>query len=239
MTSPMDVINGAPETTWSRFIELVEAPLNEPDMLWFAIPLLIATIMMSLYFGRYRKEELGWNSAFANTMVFIFVSIDIIRRMYESTVPYSWMNIWDNPLYLMITLVLGGFGFLSMIIIYYHLLPKKLAFSLFWNLPVNIAVYVIMCVVYAGVALDQYTVFAGMLLFVAVWLLLKFLQWLQGLSGKRLKEAEEGAWEKNGKDAEYKLNGGPAKRSEVPLEEGESCPVPQDKKGKPAKKKKK
>jgi len=239
MTSPLDVVNGAPESTWTRFIELVEAPLNEPDMLWFAIPLLIATIMMSLYFGRYRKEELGWNSAFANTMVFIFVSIDIIRRMYESTTPYSWMNIWDNPLYLMITLALGGFGILSMITIYYHLLPKQITFKLFWNLPVNIAVYVIMCVVYAGVTLDQYTVFAGILLFVVVWLLLKFLQWLQGLSGKRLKEAEEGTWEKEGKNPEYKWNGGDAKRSEAPPEENGEEPIPQDKKKRSARKKKK
>ncbi len=194
----VDSLNSVPEHTWIRFLELLQAPLDEPNMLWFAVPLVIATLMMALYFGRYRREELGWNSAFGNTMVFIFISIDIIRQMYESSVPYSWMNILDSPLYLVITLMLSGFGFFSMLIIYYHLLPKQIAFRLFSNLPVNIAVYVIMCVVYAGVALDQYTACAGVLLFLVVWIILKFLQFLQGLSGKRYDEAEKGGEKKRG-----------------------------------------
>ena len=215
-----DSLNGVPENTWARFLELLHAPLDDPNMLWFAVPLIIATILMALYSGRYRKEELGWNSAFANTMVFIFVSIDIIRQMYESSVPYSWLNILNKPLYLMITAALSLFGVLSMLIIYYHLLPKQIAFRIFSCLPVNIAVYVIMCVVYAGVALDQYTLFAGILLFIVVWLILKFLQLLQGLSGKRLKEAEDETWEKNGKGDEYELSGGETKRSQAPSAKG-------------------
>jgi len=234
-----DALNGVPVDTWTRFMELLEAPLAEPNMLWFAIPLIIATVMMTLYFGRYHKEELGWNTAFANSMVFIFVSIDIIRRMYESVEPYSWLNILNNPLYLMITLVLSGFGLLSILVVYYHLLPKQIAFRLFSNLPVNIATYVIMCVVYAGVTLDQYTVYAGILLFLVVWILLKLIQGLQRLSGKRLKEAEDGAWEKDGEEREYKLKGGDAKRSKaLPEENGDENGVPAEGNKKPRKKKK-
>jgi len=238
-----DVLNGVPENTWTRFVELLQAPLAEPNMLWFAIPLIIATIMMALYFGRYRKEELGWNTAFANAMVFIFVSIDIIRRMYESSQPYSWLNIVDNPLYLMITIALSGFGIISMLVIYYHLLPKQITFRLFSNLPVNIAIYVLMCVVYAGVTLDKFTVLAGILLFLVVWVILKFLQFLQKLSGRRHEEAENGSWEKEEKDPEYELRGGDAKRSKAPPgengdDEGEEVPAEGNKKSRKKKKKK-
>ncbi len=192
MAISADSLNGVAGGTWTRFVELLQAPLSEPDMLWFAIPLIIATVMMALYFGRYRREELGWNTAFANAMVFIFVSIDIIRRMYESSMPYSWANIWGNPLYLMITVALSGFGVLSMLVIYYHLLPKQVAFRLFSNLPVNITIYVLMCVVYAGVTLDYFTALAGILLFIVAWIILKILQFMQGLSGRRHEEEENG-----------------------------------------------
>lgn len=190
---------------WERFLELVMAPASEPDMLWFAIPLIIATVLMALYFGRYRWEELGWNSSFANTMVFLFVSIDLVRRMYESQLPFSWMNIYENPLYLMITVALGLFSIASMLVVYYHLLPKKLAFTIFSNLPVNLAVYTTMTIVYVGVPADWTTVGAGVLLFLVVWLLLKLLQFMQRLSAKRHEEEEKGDWEPDG-NGEYELN---------------------------------
>ncbi|MBD3389667.1 hypothetical protein GF415_01795 [Candidatus Micrarchaeota archaeon] len=195
----------AAQLFWDRFIDLVMAPASEPDMLWFAIPLVIATVMMALYFGRYRWEELGWNSSFANTMVFLFVSIDLVRRMYESQVPFSWMNIYENPLYITITVVLALFSIASMLVVYYHLLPKKLAFTIFSNLPVNLAIYTVMTIVYVGVPADWTTVGAGVLLFLVVWLLLKFLQFLQRLSARRHDEEEKGDWEADG-NGEYELD---------------------------------
>ncbi len=198
-------LNGAAGAFWDRFIELVMAPASEPDMLWFAIPLIIATILMAMYFGRYRREELGWNSSFANTMIFLFVSIDLVRRMYESLEPFSWLNIYNNPLYLTLTIALASFSVLSMIVVYYHLLPKKIAYFVFSNLPVNIAIYTIMTIVYVEVPADWTTVGAGIMLFMVVWLILKSLQFLQQLSAKRHDEEEhgDGGEEKNG---EYELD---------------------------------
>jgi hypothetical protein len=174
----------------ARFTELVMAPVNEPAMVWFAAPLVIATLMMALYFGRYRKEELGWNSAFANTMVFLFVSIDLIRQMYESVAPFSWLNILNSPLYLSLTVALAGFSIFSMIVVYYHLLPKNIAFKIFSDLPVNIALYAIMTVIYAGVPADLNTLVAAILLFLIAWVCLRTLQSLQRLSAKKKHEED-------------------------------------------------
>ena len=196
------IIAGA---VWRRFMELLAAPSTEPDMLWFAIPLIFATLMMTLYYGRYRKEVLGWNTAFENTMIFLFVSFDLFRQMYESMEPYSWMNIYNNPLYLMITLGLASVSFVSMILVYYHLLPKRIAFMLFAKLPINIALYVTMCIVYVNVAADWITVGAGVLLFMLVWVIIKLIQLLQGMAAKRQEEEEHGDWEDEG-NGDYELD---------------------------------
>ncbi len=186
-----DTVALAANVVWHRFEELVMAPANYPDMLWFSIPLLFATIMVAFYFGRYQKEELGWNTAFENSMIFLFVSVDIVRRMYESEVPYTWLNILHNPLYLSITAGLAGFSLLSMWIVYYHLLPKRFTFALFSKVTVRIALYLIMALVYAGVPADWNTVAAALILFLIVWSVVKIIQLIQRLAGKRRLEAEE------------------------------------------------
>lgn len=215
---------------WERFLELLNAPANEPEMLWFAVPLVFATIMMTLYFGRYRKEQLGWNTAFENTMIFLFVSFDIFRRMYESIEPHSWANIFDNPLYFGITVGLAGVSVVSMLLVYYHLLPKKLAFTIFARLPINIALYVIMSIVYAGVAADWITVGAGTLLFLLVLLLVWTIQWLQRKSAERHDEEEHGAWEEEG-EGNYELD-------EKDIEDGAKASLKMKKQAKKGKKKK-
>jgi hypothetical protein len=183
---------------WERFLELLRAPATEPEMLWFAIPLVFATLMMTLYFGRYRKEELGWSTAFENTMIFLFVSFDLLRKMYNSTAPGSWDNILGSSLYLPITAGLALISVVSMFFVYYHLLPKRLAYIFFSKLPINIGIYVVMTIVYVGVAADWITVGAAVLLFALVWIVIKGIQLLQKLSGKRLEDERE-AWENSGK----------------------------------------
>ncbi|MEM4271973.1 MAG: hypothetical protein QXH30_00095 [Candidatus Bilamarchaeaceae archaeon] len=188
-----DSVALAANVVWHRFEELVLAPANYPQMLWFSVPLLFAMVIVAFYFGRYRKEELGWGTALENSMIFLFVSIDIVREMYESTEPHSWMNIMGNPLYLSITAGLAGFSIFSMLLIYYHLLPKRLTFFLFSKVPVSIALYVIMTIVYAGVPADWNTVAAGVLLFLIVWLIVKSIHFFQHLTGMRHVEAEREA----------------------------------------------
>ena len=72
-----------------RFAELVQAPFSHPDMLWMALPLLVSTLFMQIYFGRYKSEKLSWNTAFSNSLILIFVGIDSIRFLIGS---YIWSN---------------------------------------------------------------------------------------------------------------------------------------------------
>jgi hypothetical protein len=166
---------------WERFLELVMAPLNNQDMIWIAAPLLAATLFMTLYFGRYKKEELGWNTAFGNTMVFLFVAINLIREMYEQG--GSLESLFDNSLYFTLSGGLAGAGLLLMFVTYFHLLPKGLAFFLFSAPPINVAVYVVMSIVYADVVPDFVTVLAGFVFLAAILLLTRAIQWLMRAIG--------------------------------------------------------
>lgn len=167
-----------------RLLELVFAPLQNQEMLWAAVPLLIATIFITLYFGRYKKEELGWNTAFGNTMVFLFVAISLIRQMYYLDGAGSWDNVTSNGFYFLLSGGLVFAGVFLMLVTYFHLLPKKLAFFLFSAPPINVSVYVVMSAVYAKVQLDAYTVMAGFLMLIGIVVFAKLLQLLIGLEEK-------------------------------------------------------
>lgn len=173
---------------WVRFIDLLLAPARNPEMLWSAIPLLIATFFIIIYFGRNRKEELGWNTAFGNTMVFIFTAINIIRQMYYQGGTGSWENLLGNEFYVFVSLALIGCGVAMMIVTYAHLLPKRFAFFLFSAPPINVAAYVVMAIIYSSVPADWVTALATVV-FLALILI---FGWLIQLVMKSLGEEEKG-----------------------------------------------
>lgn len=166
---------------WGRTVELALAPFYNQDMLWIAVPLLIATLFMTLYFGRYEEEELGWNTAFGNTMVFLFVAINLIREMYKQG--GSFEALFETRLYFLMTVGLAGAGMLLMFVTYFHLLPKRLAFFLFSAPPINVSIYVAMAIVYANVPTDRLTAFAGLTFLILILLVGKALQFLLSLIG--------------------------------------------------------
>lgn len=176
------------QAVYGRFLDLALAPLQEQQMLWAAIPLAIATLFITLYFGRNRREELGWNTAFGNTMVFLFVAINLIREMYRQE--GTWDSVLSNNLYLALSIGLTLASMLLMAITYFHLMPKRAAFFLFSAPPINVTVYVVMSIVYADVPPDFLTVVAGILLLAAIVVLTRVIQLLIRLIG--LEDKGEG-----------------------------------------------
>jgi hypothetical protein len=170
-----------------RTVELVLAPLNHQEMLWIAVPLIIATLFMTMYFARYKKEELGWNTAFGNTMVFLFVALNIIKTMYYQDGVGDLENIYSNSLYLFISIGLVAVSLLLMAFTYLHLLPKRLAFFLFSAAPINVSVYVVMAVVYASLPADYLTVLAGVVFLFVILLVAKILQFFLRIMGLEYK----------------------------------------------------
>jgi hypothetical protein len=197
------------QVLYSRFLDLALAPLQNQNMLWAAVPLAIATLFITLYFGRNRREELGWNTAFGNTMVFLFVAISLIKEMYGQG--GSWGGIFSNELYLALSIALASASLMLMFITYFHLMPKRAAFFLFSAPPINVTVYVVMTIVYANVPPDLATVAAGILLLITIILLTKIIQLLIrliGLDDKGKDErADDSGMEKLAKMVEEEIRG--------------------------------
>lgn len=175
----------------NRIWELLTAPSQNPEMLWMVMPLLIVTIIITLYFGRHPEEELGWNTAFGNSLVLIFVGIDLARYIFHFTMPGSIYNYIAHLEESILVGVIFVEGILLLYANYLHFLPKRMAFFISSALPVNLTAYTVMCVVYTGVAMEWMTLFAAIVLFVVLFALLRTVQGLQVLMNKHIEKVED------------------------------------------------
>ena len=126
-----------------RGLEILNAPLQNMDILWTLIPLFLTVIFIEFYFSRYSREEIGWNTAFGNSLVLIFISVALAKHIYENSLIYDPMKIG-----VLVSLIL--FGLILSIIDYYHILPKKIAFKISSAIPINFVAFVAIILVYTS-----------------------------------------------------------------------------------------
>jgi len=56
--------------------------VKDPSIWWFLAPVFLLWVGMEIYFGQYKKERLGWNSALANGISFTWINIAAFRVIF-------------------------------------------------------------------------------------------------------------------------------------------------------------
>lgn len=127
-------------------IELLKLTLVK-EVLWSVLPLAIATILVIFYFQLYKNEKPRWDTYLSNSLVLIFVSISLLRYIYNingegaiNFIDYQYRSIAVMFL-LLVGLILMRFNF-------EHLLPEKIARYLSSPLTINIIAYAVILFVY-------------------------------------------------------------------------------------------
>jgi len=167
---PQQFFNITPSSIVERFVEIVYAPFNHPEMLWIATPLILMLFLTEIYFSRYKLEELGWNSAYGNSLVLLFVSVDLFRYLYNN-------NLLDTitiKTALAITVALMA-AFL-ILINFIHLLPEDMAYGLSSKLPMNFIAYMAIIFVYSPILPDLAAIIASLIFLVLMALLIILLR---------------------------------------------------------------
>jgi hypothetical protein len=167
-----------------RLWELIIAPLRETEMLWIIFPLIFTLLVMEFYYARHRDEELGWGAAIANSMVLIFVAIDLIKTAYNYATPWAVaknvvLAIFGEgslaipvQVFILISFIfLLGLGLT--IINYFHLMPRQVAYVVSGHPPVNFLAYFAIIIVYSAktehaIPFDMATLVAGAILFILI-----------------------------------------------------------------------
>ncbi len=162
-----------------EFIILLKAPLEVPDMWWIVLPLIAITLMMTFYFGRYVREKLGWNTALGNSIVLFFIGMDLLREVYYYTYPGHFVNFVNNPIKTVVILAVMLEGVMLTYTAFEHAIPKQIMFFVASPLPVNVQAYVLTALVYLRMTPTWHTLVAAILLFLALFGILRLLQELE------------------------------------------------------------
>jgi hypothetical protein len=173
---------------FTRIYDLITAPYYQRDMLWMVVPLVATLTLLLFYFSRYKKEELGWNTAVGNSLVLVFVAIDLIRRVSGDNI--TDIHISEDTFIAAAILAEGMFLFF---IDFFHWVPSKIAFYVSSPWHINVMAYFGVVIVYSSaIRLDWVTVLAILLIYIAVHLFFGFLKVvIPGYEDNRISEAFE------------------------------------------------
>lgn len=105
-------------------------------VLWLVIPLLGTTIVMIFYFQKYKDERPGWNTLLGNSLVLVFISIELLKSIYymDSGLALNFIEHSSR------TIVSGVFLILAVVIMFLnfkHVFPEKVAEFLCSPLTIN------------------------------------------------------------------------------------------------------
>lgn len=64
------------------FGEIFSAPLKDLSILWLLTPVILFWLILEIYFGRYKKEALGWNTALGNGLNLFWIVIISLRALF-------------------------------------------------------------------------------------------------------------------------------------------------------------
>lgn len=159
---------------WSTMVfprlgEMIDTPVSNPEILWTILPLLVTAFFVELYFGRNKTEELGWNTAFANCISLLWVTTALVRFMYELHGKSIFQLVWAETAPFMLLIALLGFWSLMLgICNFFHILPKSVSFFASSTIPVNVTAVIAVVLVIGQFPLDRVTLFAAVILFIAL-----------------------------------------------------------------------
>lgn len=153
-----------------RLKEFAMVPVKNPDAFWIILPLLIAAIGMQVYFGRNRTEELGWNTAFGNSVTYTFVATSMLRYLYTS---YSWNDFLHAGLAVDKLLLAIGFVIIGIYMIfgnYFHTIPKRLTFLISSAIFINGFAVVAVILIQSDLPLDVPTFLSALIFMILIML---------------------------------------------------------------------
>ena len=105
--------------------------------------------------------------------------MDLIRTLYTGLEEPSIFNLFLTNFKGMLVVFVLGLGSLWLFVAqFFHVLPKRLAFFISSSLPTTVFAYLAIILIYTNIPLDKFTFVAAVVLFFALLIILKIIQFL-------------------------------------------------------------
>ncbi len=170
---------------WQRILEIIYAPWGTKEMLFILVPLIVVLFVIELYFGRYKYEKLGWNTAVGNSLALLFVSMNLLDYLYSNGLFFT-----EHPKMILAFVVCIESLFL-LFVNFFHIFPREAAFGISSPLILNYIGAASIIMVYSNIPFDYLTLIAFIVLFAFLVALLWFIQSLEAPALPKIKVGKE------------------------------------------------
>ena len=154
------------------FLNLLFAPYYFPEMFWVVFPLIVTLFVLEFYSGIYENEDYGGHTALTNSLVFVYIGVDLIRKLVYDGQSSNY------PIKLGLSIVLVLFG---LILIYDNFKHKGGIFSKIFSslLLVNTLTYIAIVTVYADYVIDWFYLLNSIIFILVIWLFFAIIHLFQ------------------------------------------------------------
>lgn len=147
-----------------RTLVFFREPINNPEILPNVLPLILGLVIMELYFGKHKDESLGWNTAVANSILWISTGFSL------------YMTSTLGPLQLYLVYGLLGLGVFVAYMDFFHKWPSTVAFVVSSSAMIYTVAYMLVIVVKTGMPMEMLTYQASAIFFIGVNLVFNFIK---------------------------------------------------------------
>ncbi|MFB6145160.1 MAG: hypothetical protein ABEJ99_01495 [Candidatus Nanohaloarchaea archaeon] len=144
--------------------QFVLAPVNHPEIIPTALPLLLGAFVIELYFGKHTSEELGWNTSVGNAVIWVATGVTLLMTNNLSVLE-------RNAVYGLI-----GFGSFIGYMDFFHRWSPTIAFEISSAGIIYTLAYLLVVIIETDIPLGMKTLKAAVIFFLAANLGFKILQ---------------------------------------------------------------
>jgi hypothetical protein len=75
---------------WSAIKSIFISIQHQPSILWYLAPIAVLWFILEIYFGVYKKEKLGWNTALGNGITLMWICVESMRYLFFNKPAPFW-----------------------------------------------------------------------------------------------------------------------------------------------------
>jgi hypothetical protein len=95
--------------------------LKEGSLWWYLAPIFLLWIVLELYFGKYKKEKLGWNTSLGNGISLTWITLESMRFLFQTRPDAFWYKF-------AVILIVLLYAFLIVYLSFSHKLSAKITY---------------------------------------------------------------------------------------------------------------
>ena len=65
---------------------------KDVSLWWYLAPVILLWLALEIYFGKYKKEQLGWNTSLGNAVTLTWISVESMRFLFDTQPSNFWLR---------------------------------------------------------------------------------------------------------------------------------------------------